>query len=272
MTSSIEDKIIFLLYHEMDNKSQPPSVDSADDLSVVVSENDFREQLSYMQANQFNILTVENALGGSPNIKQDRKNVVITFDDGKLSDWSIATKALIDFNFSAMFYIVSGKVDNDETYVTSDNLREMHSNGMEIGSHSVTHRFLPLLSEKEIVNELKDSKAQLEDIIGAAVKHFALPGGHGSKRIRDLAKECGYESIASCEIGTLKKGNDQFKIPRLEIRRNLGIDEFGQTFLDKEIKRLARIENAKSLLRRTLGLRNYTKLRQIAHSIFEIKR
>ncbi len=267
-----QSHVIVLLYHEMDSQAQVSNITSADDLSVVVDIEDFRQQLTYLKNNAYNILTLDQMLQGDIPEAAFGKNVVITFDDGRLSDWTLATPALIEHGFPATFYVVSGRVDNDPEYVSSDNLREMHANGMTIGSHSVTHRFLAQLSEADVRSELVDSKKQLEDIIGAPVKHLALPGGHGNKRVFQLARECGYESVSTCEVDTYRVGSDPFHIPRLEIRRGLGIDEYSQTFSEETVLQLKKVEGMKSMLRKTLGLNNYTRLRHLAHSIMSLKR
>lgn len=260
---------IFLLYHEMDSSNQPSLLKNADDLSVVVNIDDFIHQLSYLSKNNFDIISIDHALTRN---NSTNNQVVITFDDGRKSDWSLAFPQLVKFGFPATFYIVSGKVDNDSEFVSSDNLKEMAMSNMTIGSHTVSHRFLPLLNDSEMKKELLDSRKMLEDIIQVPVKHLALPGGHANKKVFLMAKECGYESVATCKIGKFEVNTDAFNIPRLEVRRGLNIDSFAATFDHSKISQLRRIEFFKSILRNSLGLKNYTRLRRISHSMFNIQR
>ncbi len=56
-----------------------------------------------------------------------------------------------------------------------DELRGLVEHGVEIGSHTVSHPHLPLLSDAEIENELADSRARLEDGLGRPCRFLAYP-------------------------------------------------------------------------------------------------
>jgi peptidoglycan/xylan/chitin deacetylase (PgdA/CDA1 family) len=108
--------------------------------------------------------------------------VVITFDDGHISNWSLALPSLLEAKFVATFYVVTDWIDNNCDYMTSQQLRDLDAHDMLVGSHTLSHPFLPLLSAAEVRRELAESKAYLEDILGRSVDHLAFPGGHGGQR------------------------------------------------------------------------------------------
>lgn len=56
-------------------------------------------------------------------------------------------------------------------------LREMHSEGLDIGSHSVTHPILSDLNDEELSNELKYSKERITEEIGIEPKGICYPNG-----------------------------------------------------------------------------------------------
>jgi len=60
-------------------------------------------------------------------------------------------------------------------YHDPEQIRRIHNAGHEIGSHSYSHDWLPGLSRKALAKTLKDSKAALEDCIGAAIVSFVPP-------------------------------------------------------------------------------------------------
>jgi peptidoglycan/xylan/chitin deacetylase (PgdA/CDA1 family) len=73
-----------------------------------------------------------------------------------------------------------------------DDARRLAEAGMAIGSHCLTHRFLPALSEEEQRHELVASKAELERQLGRPVDAVAYPSGKRTDLTRRLAREAGY--------------------------------------------------------------------------------
>ena len=66
------------------------------------------------------------------------------------------------------------------------------SQDFEIGAHSMTHRRLPTISEREAAREIIESKAVLEQVIGKEIKVFCYPGGAYTKLHMQLVKDAGY--------------------------------------------------------------------------------
>ncbi len=126
--------------------------------------------------------------------------ICITFDDGFEDFYRNAFPVLQRYGMTATVFIVSGFIGKKSTWDTlSPNLhlnksqiRVLHRNGIEIGSHTVTHPNLTFLSPKDIRTELLDSRVCLEDIIGAPVTSLSFPFGCWNTRVWDIARECGY--------------------------------------------------------------------------------
>ena len=261
-----------LMYHALDSPEESVDLDNAADLSVVVDVDKFRRQLQCLSELGKTIVSLEDLFDSAASAPDGGDRVVLTFDDGHRSNWSLALPRLVEAGAVATFYVVAGFVDKDPQYVTSAQLREMASNNMLIGSHGMTHRFLSQLGPKDLREELADSRARLEDILGQPVLDLALPGGHGSRAVVDEARECGYRSVATCKVGLHRPGDDPFQLPRVEVRRDLSIEDFGKTFTKFKLLQLQVLESAKACLRRTCGLSTYTKLRRLAHRCVTIRR
>ena len=92
-----------------------------------------------------------------PNFFKKNARWIITFDDGNISDYEIAFPLLIKKKIQATFFIIADRI-NCKGYLNKYQLREMHENGMSIGSHSLSHKPLTTLSYKEVVTELCESK------------------------------------------------------------------------------------------------------------------
>jgi len=257
-----------LLYHAIDSQETPFSGSRAD-TSVVVDANAFARQLARIGKLSKKVVSLDAALA---NPDSDIEQVVITFDDGHSSNWFWALPLLRQFGATATFYVISGKINVDRDYLTEDQIRELHKSGMTIGSHTVTHRFLPTLSETEIRRELTESKDRLEQILGIGVDHLALPGGHFDRRTFTIARACGYKSLATCEIGVLGRDLDPMRIPRLEIRRGMSETDFELVFTNSTMRKMRMIEGGKACLRKVFGLSNYSRLRTLAHRMIDLSR
>lgn len=100
-----------------------------------------------------------------------------------------------------------------------DALRELVERGIEIGSHTVSHAHLPLMSDDEIRGELTDSRAEIEANLGRPCRFLAYPYGEHDARSRAEAARAGYEAaFALAMSGPL----DRHAYPRVPLWRTDG--------------------------------------------------
>jgi peptidoglycan/xylan/chitin deacetylase (PgdA/CDA1 family) len=102
--------------------------------------------------------------------------------------------------------------------MTHSQVRALHSAGMEIGGHTVTHPILSRLLPSEAEREIGDGKAHLEAIIGGAVTLFAYPNGKptmdfGREHV-SLARKLGFRAALTTAWGTARQYSDVFQLPR----------------------------------------------------------
>lgn len=100
-----------------------------------------------------------------------------------------------------------------------ENLKTIKDEGVEIGSHSLTHPLLAKLdTETEIINEIKNSGEAIQKHLGHFPKTISYPIGSYNEFIKQTAKACGYKlGLAVNQITYDSKINDHFEIPRIEI-------------------------------------------------------
>ena len=76
-----------------------------------------------------------------------------------------------------------------------DQVRALAAAGMDIGSHTRTHRVLQTVPEAELAAELAGSRADLEAVLGRPVRAIAYPVGDpvvGHPAIRRALEAAGY--------------------------------------------------------------------------------
>ena len=76
--------------------------------------------------------------------------------------------------------------------------------GIEIGAHSRQHPQLDQLSRTALREELRVSKAQLEDRLGRPVPGLAYPFGYSSAAVREEARDAGHGY--ACAVGNTLPG------------------------------------------------------------------
>jgi len=88
---------------------------------------------------------------------------------------------------------------------------------IEVGSHTVTHPFLSALPAASQQNEIEQSKADLEEIIGHPVTSFAYPYGNYTAETAALVKRAGFACACSTFGDTVWQRTDCFQLPRFQV-------------------------------------------------------
>jgi hypothetical protein len=91
---------------------------------------------------------------------------------------------------------------------------EMSANGIIFGSHTASHRLLSEADPGEILEELRLSKARLENHLGKKVDHLAYPDGRYNPFVVDAARACGYRSACTTQDFINKIGCNPYLLGR----------------------------------------------------------
>jgi len=212
-----------LMYHALEDDQHPAGAKNQGEQLYVVSVDKFREQMQNLYSNGFKTYFVNEliALAAWP-----QKAIVLTFDDGHESNYTLALPVLKEFGFKAEFFITTGWI-GIKKFLEPNQIIELHKSGMAIGSHSVSHPYFNDLSEKEIEKELIDSKNTLERIINNNITGFSAPGGRlESAKMVDFAKQNDYQAIFTSFPAVFKETASLFEIPRFAIRNTTSHSEF----------------------------------------------
>jgi peptidoglycan/xylan/chitin deacetylase (PgdA/CDA1 family) len=112
--------------------------------------------------------------------------------------------------------------------LTTEELQRLPEGGLiEVGAHSVTHPALAGLQLGEQRDEVRKSRAALEDILGAPVRSFAFPHGSYSSATLETVRGAGFTSACTSDPALVGRGNDRFRLPRF-VPRDWDGDTFGR--------------------------------------------
>ncbi|MGP7999322.1 MAG: polysaccharide deacetylase family protein [Streptosporangiaceae bacterium] len=221
-----------LMYHEI---AQPPETGS----QLAVPPGAFAAQLGYLHDAGFQTVTagtLAEIMNGGPGRLPDRA-VVLTFDDGFEDFHRWALPLLARYGFTASLYVTTGWVQDagpqsagrrPARMLTWSQITEAAGAGIEIGAHSRQHPQLDQLSRTALREELRVSKAQLEDRLGVPVPGLAYPFGYSSAAVREEARDAGHGY--ACAVGNTLPGprSDPLALPRLTVRRSTSMQAFRQ--------------------------------------------
>src|SRR5262245_30221436 len=124
----------------------------------------FRDQMRRLREKQRPVSLDEVLAGGAPGA------VAVTFDDGYRDLMEHALPVLKEYRIPAAFFIVVEAVGGkdrwyrgDRDIMTWDDVKRLADAGMEIGSHSMTHRRMDQVDAATLERELVDSKRAIEE-------------------------------------------------------------------------------------------------------------
>jgi len=252
--------IAFLMYHELQTPDRALCDDSAGYFRYVITKDDFREQLEVVETNKWRGLNVTQAL------EAREAAVCFTFDDGCASDLHVAAPLLSEKNFNATFYVTVNHLGRSG-YLTQTELRELSDLGFEIGSHSMTHRHLNDLNDKEVEFELVDSKQRLEEIVGRPVVHFSCPGGRVNRVTTEVAVKAGYKTVATSRLGLNFASSDPFALNRIAIKNGLNARAFEGLCTGKGLLLKRSEEQILTMGKRLIGNQRYDRVRSTILSL-----
>jgi len=111
--------------------------------------------------------------------------------------------------------------------ITWDQARETDADGVNIGSHTVTHPILPNVGQTDLDFELRTAKTRIEEQLGRSVDHFCYPNGSLNDNVRRAAKNAGYMSAVTTAYGFNNGDNDQLVLNRIDAQS--AIESFAQS-------------------------------------------
>lgn len=115
-----------------------------------------------------------------------------------------------------------------ELILSWDNVKEMHSNGINFGAHTVNHPILTKLPLEQAKWEITQSKMDIEKVLGTEILTFSYPNGDYSDELARFVSEKGFICAVSVVPSRLIKPRDNiYAIGRISPENN---DEFNVAF------------------------------------------
>lgn len=136
--------------------------------------------------------------------------VSVSVDDGHPLDLKVAA-LLARHGLRATFYLPI--VNREGPPVLNAAQTRWLAKAFEIGSHTLSHRFLAALGTAAATREICDGKKALEDRLGTAIDGFCYPGGHYRRSQIALLRAAGFRFARTTQNLRLDAGVCPYELP-----------------------------------------------------------
>jgi peptidoglycan/xylan/chitin deacetylase (PgdA/CDA1 family) len=166
---------------------------------------------------------------------RDRPAVAITFDDGYRDNFDVALPLLEHRSVPATFFVTVGLLEQDPNVtdrfrrlrgtryehiepLSWDQVIELRRRGMDVGTHSYSHRNLARLDQDGLMQELGRAKDIMEERVNEEVTTVAYPFGkpkrHFTDEVVEVVERVGYRRAAAILFRSVRASDSPFAIPR----------------------------------------------------------
>jgi peptidoglycan/xylan/chitin deacetylase (PgdA/CDA1 family) len=206
-----------------------------------VSPGDFEAQVRFL-VQHFNVIPLAElaaCLNEGREIPPD--SVVITLDDGFKDNYTHAYPTLKKYDVPATMFLIVDRIEADGSfppeleeqgsglYLSWSEIEEMSTNGISLGSHTLSHDSLAGLTLGEAKREIQESKRRLEERLSQTVELFSYPYGtvrDFNEDVKTLVAESGYTCACVGLNGTSRRDTDPYLLRRTKIEVGDGMYVF----------------------------------------------
>ena len=206
-----------LMYHSISDDGGATSISPAT----------FRMQMAAIAAARVPVISLDDYLAGVAGKRAlAPRSVILTFDDGFQDFADQAWPVLQNLGFRPIVYLATAHVGRREDWALCHPtprrimdwplIRALAAEGVEFGSHTVSHPRLTELDPEVVEVELSAAKVRLEAMLGRKVPHFAAPYGAADARERATIAQH-YRTSVSTLLASAGPGSDPHHLPRLDM-------------------------------------------------------
>ncbi len=198
----------------------------AGDGTLYVTTENFERQMKYLRDHRYHVISLDEFIQlKQQNAKFAHDTVVITFDDGKRDNYSEAFPVLKKYDMPVTIFVITQWVGHN-AFLTWDQIREMSESGIDFGSHTQHHIYLPDVDAATIMAEALGSKKDLEKHLGKAARHFCYPSGGFTAEAKQLVRQAGYISALTTNRGYARLNKDLYELKRVKVTNSDTVKPF----------------------------------------------
>lgn len=235
--NSVYVNIPIVTYHDI-------TIDSSNG-SMQITKERFEEDMLYLKNNNYTPILVQDFIDISKGIiMPPEKPIMITFDDGYLSNYELAFPILQETNMKAIISVIAKNIRDDigngfDVFMTWEQCREMYESGLvDIENHTYNLHNpetggLIVVDGVNGIGRIPDEHRDdyhdrvngdlvlctnlIEENVGNKVKYFAHPYGYTEYLAFKIFKKMGIEVAVISDTGMANTSHNNLKLKRLGI-------------------------------------------------------
>lgn len=125
--------------------------------------------------------------------KLPKKPIMLTFDDTKLDQYTVAIPEMKKYGFKGVFFIMTVSLGKPN-YMSKAQVKELSDAGHVIGSHTYDHQNVKKYKGEDWITQIEKPTKTLKEITGKDIKYFAYPFGLWNKEAIPHLKKRGFTS------------------------------------------------------------------------------
>ena len=204
---------------------------------MVMGAKGFEEQMRYLKANGFRVVTLKEYVEFVSLQRQlPQKSVLITFDDGYRSFLRYGYPVLKELGFSATLFIYTDYVAAGGNAFTWPELKKLSDEGFFIQAHSKSHGDMVRARgegaaeyDRRLEAELVQPKALFQKHLGYAPDIIAYPYGRQDDIVAQRTKERGYVAAFTVRRQGSQSFVDPHRIHRIQIYPEMSMADFAKS-------------------------------------------
>jgi len=215
-----------LMYHVI---ADPPPGEPYPELFV--SPADFARQMRYLERHGYTAITLRQLVAfwrGKGRLPA--RPVVLTFDDGYRSDWTVAAAILQHIGWPGVLDLCLNAV-GPRRDLPAALVRGLVLRGWEIDDHSLTHPDLTTLDAAGLHREIVVSRRILRRLTGQPVSFFCYPAGSYDARVVRAVRAAGFAGATTENAGPATIAH-LYTLPRIRVTRGMSLSDLAQALGD----------------------------------------
>jgi len=205
----------------------------------IIKPETFEEEMKYLFDNGYKTISITdyiNYLNSLQNnnlnnnvavFKIPEKSVILTFDDGYVTQYTTALPILKKYNFTGTFFIYKDCIDQYPACMTSQNLKELIKHSMKLANHTLNHAFLTKYTDSGVKREIIENQKWLIDNFSETGLEYILayPYGANNQKVQKIVRELGFFGAAGTGNGQEKNNLNLFNLHRYLLGNNYNLFE-----------------------------------------------
>lgn len=162
------------------------------------------------------------------DVPPSESDLLLTFDDAYLDLLDAGLPILLERGIPAVAFAVAGLIGGANEWdvaegatelglLDGEGLRRLAAGGVEIGSHTASHRRLRDVPPSALEEELVGSARTIAAHGLRAPRAFSYPYGSWSPALAEAVDDAGYEVAFTVDWGAVAPGADPHATPRVEV-------------------------------------------------------